>query len=96
MAELDGRVARVDRGLFDRSTEKCLGVLNVILVERVIAGDEHDHGLTVRPPSHAASLLPEAHIAARIAGQDRHVERAHVDAQLERIGRDDAAQLPAA
>src|SRR5260370_12027328 len=71
-------------------------MLNVILVERIVAGDEHDHRLTIGPPSNPAGLLPEAHVAAGVTSQDRHVERAYVDAQLERIGRDDTAQLPAA
>src|SRR5260370_5803293 len=96
VTELDGGIARVYRRLFDRLTEKCLGMLNVILVERVVAGDEHDHRLAVSPPPNAAGLLPEAHVAAGVACQDRHVERTHVDAQLERISRDDATQLPAA
>src|SRR5207245_635666 len=81
MTELDGCVARVDRRLFDRLTEKCLGMLNVKLVERVVAGDEHDHRLTVSPPSNATGLLPEAHRAAGIASQNGHVERTDVDAQ---------------
>src|SRR5260370_39904015 len=60
VTELDGGVARVDRGLFHRLAEKGFGMLDVVLVERVVAGDQHDHRLTVGPPSNAPGLLPEA------------------------------------
>ena len=71
-------------------------MLYVVLIERIVAGNQHHHRLAVGPSTDAARLLPEAHRAARIAGDNGHVERADVDAQLERVGRDYPAQLTAA
>ena len=71
-------------------------MLNVELVERVVARYQDDHRLAFCAPPYATSLLPEAHGAAGVAGDHRHVERTDVDPQLERVGRDHASQLTAA
>ena len=44
----------------------------------------------------AADLLPGARERARVAGEHRRIEPADVDAQLERVRRDDAADAPVA
>ena len=57
--------------------------------------DEDRDARALAPPG-AAELLPGRRDRARIAGQDRHVERADVDAELERVRRDDAEDLAVA
>jgi len=93
--ELDRRIAGVDGGLLHRPAEECFRVLNVVLVEGVIAGDQYDHCLAVGATSYATSLLPEAHVAAWIPSDHRYVQRADVNPQFERVRRDHPAQLAA-
>src|SRR5207244_8280678 len=45
------------------------------------------------PTPGASGLLPERRDAAGIAGEHRHVEVTDVDAELERVGRDDPEHL---
>ena len=85
VAQQNRGVAGIDRRLLHGRAEERVRMLNVVLVQRVVAGNEHDHGFAVGAAAHAAGLLPEAHAAARVAGDDRHVQRADVDAQLERV-----------
>src|SRR5439155_5816936 len=47
----------------------------------------------LEPAARATELLPGAGDGARVAGQDRDVERADVDAQLECVRRDDTEDL---
>ena len=96
VADQDRGVARIDRRLLHRPAEEGLRMLNVELVERVVARYQDDHRLAFCAPPYATSLLPEAHGAAGVAGDHRHVERTDVDPQLERVGRDHASQLTAA
>ena len=77
-----------DRRL-DGAVEELVGVAAEELVERVLAGD-----VDGQPAAAAARAAP--HLAQRgdRAGErhdDRRVERADVDAELERVGRDDGA-----
>ena len=64
------------------------------LVERVLAGDVH--GESAAATAGAAPHLLEARDRARERDADRGVERADVDPELERVGRDDAEQLAGA
>src|SRR5439155_13096391 len=75
VADQDRRVARIDRRLLHRPAEEGLRMLNVELVERVVARYQDDHRLAFCAPPYATSLLPEAHGAAGVAGDHRHVER---------------------
>ena len=79
-----------DRGL-DGTVEELVGVPAEELVERVLAGDVD------REPA-SAPARPSPHLAQRGDGSrerhaDRRVERADVDPELERVGRDDGEQL---
>ena len=65
-----------------------------VLIDRVVAGQQHGQAFVV-PPAAAARLLPTAGDRAGIVHQQRHVERADVDAQLQRVGGRHAAQLAA-
>jgi hypothetical protein len=81
-----------DRRL-DRAVEELVGVAAEELVQRVLAGD-------VDGQARARGARRAPHLAQRgdRAGErhdDRGVERADVDAELERVGGDDRAQVAA-
>ena len=63
------------------------------LVERVLAGDVDREPAAAA--ARAAPHLPQRRDRARERHDDRGVERADVDAELERVGRDDREQLAA-
>ena len=88
-------VVRVDPGLLRRTVEEELRVMDHVLVERGGGGDEDRDGRLVAPAG-PAELLPRRGDRARVAGQDRRVEPADVDAELERVRRDDAEDLAVA
>src|SRR5690606_39656486 len=70
-----------------------LGMGDDVLVERAAARDEHaERGLPTA--SHASDLLPEARERPGIAGQHGCVEAPDVDAEFERVRRNDRAYLP--
>ena len=62
------------------------------LIERVLPGDIHRE--TPPAPAGSAPHLPEARDRAGEGDADRGVELPDVDPELERVGRDDAEQLP--
>ena len=66
-----------------------------VLVDRG-AGRDEDRDARPRPPAGPPELLPGRGDRARVAGHDRHVEPADVDAELERVGGDDAEDLAVA
>ena len=66
-----------------------------VLVDRRARRHE-DRDARALPPARPTELLPRPRHRTRIAGQDRHVQPPDVDAELERIGRDDAEDLPVA
>ena len=66
-----------------------------VLVDRRARCDE-DGDAGALPPAGPAELLPRGGHRTRVAGQDRDVEAADVDAQLERVGRDDTEDLAVA
>ena len=88
---MDLLVLVVEDRRLDRAVEELVGVAAEELVERVLARD-----VDRQPAAAAPGAAP--HLAQRgdRAGErhaDRGVERADVDAELERVGGDDAEQL---
>ena len=86
----DLQVVRVDEGVFGRRVEEVRRVAHDELVERR-AGRHHDRRRSAGPAAGPAGALPRGRDRAGIARQHRHVERADVDAELEGVGRHDAA-----
>ena len=95
VGEQDVEVVRVRARLLGRALEQELGVVDDVLVDRG-AGRDEDRDARARPPAGPPELLPGRGDRARVAGQDRHVEPADVDAELERVGGDDAEDLAVA
>ncbi len=60
-------------------------MVDEVLVERVVGGDQHAGGGTAGPAG-ATEPLPERRGRAGVAGEEDRVEAAHVDAELERLG----------
>ena len=79
-----------DRRL-DGAVEELVGVAAEELVERVLAGDVDGEPAPAAPG--AAPHLAQRGDGAGERHADRRVERADVDAELERVGRDDREQL---
>jgi hypothetical protein len=79
-----------DRGL-DGPVEELVGVAAEELVERVVAG--HVDREPAPAAARASPHLPQRGDRPRERDADRGVERADVDAQLERVRRDDAEQV---
>ena len=84
----------IDDRVLGRLGEEVVGVAQQVLVDRVVAGQQHGQAFVV-PAAAAARLLPTAGDRAGVIHQEGHVERADVDAQLERVGGRDAAQVAA-
>ena len=93
--EQDVQVVRVEARLLGRALEQELRVVDDVLVDRRAGGDE-DRDARALPPSGPPELLPGGRDRPRVAGQDRDVEAADVDAELERVGGDDAEDLAVA
>ncbi len=89
------QVVGIDQRVLGRRAEEVRRVADDELIDRRAAGHEHRRR-SRRAAAGAAGALPGGGDRARIAGHHRHVERADVDAQLERVGRDDRAHLPVA
>ena len=81
-----------DRRL-DGPLEELVGVAAEELVERVLAGDVHRQAASAAPG--AAPHLAQRGDRAGERDDDGGVELADVDAELERVGGDDRAQLAA-
>jgi len=86
-------VVEVDDRLLDGAREQSLGLAHEVLVERVLAGDEH--GPAVPGPAGPAPALQQAGDGAGEAGDEAEIERADIDAELERRRCDDAVELVA-
>ena len=84
----------VEDGGLHRALEEVLGVAAEELVERVLAGDV-DRQSTAPAPGPAPHLAQRGDRAGE-GDDDRRVELADVDPQLERVGRDHRPQLAAA
>ena len=86
----DVQVVGIDERPFRRGVEKVRRVADDELIERR-AARHHDRGRSARAAPGASGALPRRGNRARIAGHDADVERADVDAELERIGGHDRA-----
>ncbi len=95
VGEQDVEVVRVEPRLLRPAAEQELRVVDDVLVHRRGRGDEHGDAHVAAPPR-PAHLLPRRRDRARVAGQDRDVQPADVDAELERVGGDDAEDLAVA
>jgi hypothetical protein len=80
----------VDESVLGRAAEKIIRVPDDELVERRRGSDQHGARASAAAPG-AARTLPGGRNRARVPGHDRRVERAYVDAELERVGRNDAS-----
>ena len=89
----DVQVVGIDQRVLGRGVEEIRRMPGHELIDRR-ARRHHHRGRPGRPASSAARALPGGGNRARVAGHDRHIERADVDAELERVGRDHAAHLP--
>ena len=87
----DTRVRVVEDRRLDLRLEQHLGLAHEVLVERVLACDQH--GEAVSAPARASPLLAERGDGSGKADRDGAVEQADVDPELERVGRRDAEQL---
>src|SRR5207249_2662773 len=79
-----------DRRL-DAALEQSLRLAHEVLVERVLARDEHRQAMAA-PPS-PSPLLPQRGDRPREADRENAVQQADVDSELERVRRRDAEQL---
>jgi len=93
MLEVDRVVREVDDRALRLLLEEVLRMAQDVLVQRRVAGDEHGERLALVAPR-AAEALPERLPGSRIPHEDRAVDPADVDADLERAGRRDAVELP--
>ena len=92
MAEENVQVVRVEPGLLRGRGEQEVRMSHDIPINGPSAGDQDGYarlGAAARP-SH---LLPRGGDRAGIAGQDRDLELAHVDAELQCVGADHAQHL---
>ena len=95
VGEQDVEVVRVEPRLLGRAPEQELRMVDDVAVDRRGRRDE-DRDARAAAPARPADLLPRRRDRARVAGEDRHVEPADVDAELERVRGDDAEDLAVA
>ena len=91
----DDVVVGIDDRPFRLAPEKRLGLMDEILIQRVLARDEQHRGFLPGPP-HATAPLHGRNDRARIPHKDAHVEAAYIDPQFQRAGRNHGKQLPVA
>ena len=72
--------------------EEIVRVVDQVLVERVVLGDEDRERVAVPSPG-ASRLLPHRRAGSRVAGEHRGVERADVDPELQRARRGDREEV---
>ena len=87
----DVRVVQVDDRLLDAASQEAVRLAHEVLVQRVLAG--HQHGVAVPGPAGPAPPLTQARHRAWEPGDERDVEAADVDAQLERLRRHHGVEL---
>ena len=87
------RVARIGHGRLDRPAEHRPRMVRQVVVQRVVAGDEDDQRLLLRP-ARPAGLLPQRRQGAGIAGEHDGVEAGDVDAELQGVRRGHPEQVP--
>ena len=86
------RIVRIDNGVLGRLGEEVIGMTQQVLIDRIVAGQQHGEAFVVTPAA-AARLLPTAGDRAGIVYKEGDVERADVDAEFECIGGGDAAEV---
>ena len=86
------QVVRVHAGLFRRPSEQILRVLHHILIDRR-RGRNHHRERSRIPTSGAARTLPQRRDGSGIACHDYGIERAHINAQFQRIGGNHSADI---
>ena len=91
MAVEDPRVRVVEDRRLDAAVEQRLRLAHEVLVERILARDEHCEPVPAAAGS--APLLAEARDRAGEAGRDHAVEEADVDPELECVGGGHAEEL---
>ncbi len=91
----DDLIVRVHHGPLGLPLEKGFGLMDEILIQRILARHEQYGGFLPRPP-HAAPALQGGNDRPRIAHQNAHVEAADVDPQFQRAGRHHGKQLAVA
>ena len=92
MRQQDFEVIGVDAGVLRRLAKEVLRMLDDELVERRARCHQHRRRRAL-PPSCAPRTLPGGRDRARISRHHHGVERADIDSQLQRVGRDHAANL---
>ena len=90
MIHQDFQIVRLDERVLGRAAEKIIRMLHDELIERRRGSDQHGAGASAAAPG-AAGALPSGGNRSGIARHDRGVERADVDAQLQRVRRNHAA-----
>ena len=90
--EQDVQVVRIDQRVLGDASKKVRRVADDELIDRRAARDEHRRGPR-RSAAGAAGALPRRGDRAGIARHHRHVERADVDPELQRVRRDHRAHL---
>ena len=88
-------VVRIQARLLGPAAEQELRVVDHIPVDRRRRRDD-DGDARLSPPPGPPHLLPRGGDGARVAGQDRDVEAADVDAELQGVGGHDAQDLAVA
>ena len=86
----DVQVVGIDQRPLGRAIEEIRRMPDDELIERR-AARHHDRGRLAGPAPRAAGTLPRRRDRSRIPGHDRDVERADVDAELQRVGGHDGA-----
>ena len=79
-------VLRVQHGRLHRPLEQRLGVVDQVGVQRVVARRPAPPATAAGPPG-PAGLLPQRGPGAGPAGEQHRVQAAHVDPELEGVGR---------
>src|SRR4029079_2470427 len=87
----DARVLVVEDRRFHAALEQRLGLAHEVLVERVLARDEHCEPMA--PAARASPLLSQRGDGSGEANGEHAVEQPDVDAELERVRRRDSEQL---
>jgi hypothetical protein len=86
------RIVGVDYRVLGRLCEEVVRVTQQVLVNWIVAGQQHGKAFVVASAA-AARLLPTAGDRARVVHQEGNVERADVDPKLKRIGGGNATKV---
>ena len=93
MRQLNRQIVAIDHGVLRGLARQPIRVLRDVLVRRRHR-QEHNRVRHFSATPRTADLLPKACARPRKAALDDHFQRADVDAQLQRVGRNHAQQPP--